>query len=86
MPPIDSELVLEDLRRFLRQCEADGLLVSRSQLDSYFAHFREEFGPFCLLRNEGSARGSAARGCAVVLPSLQQPRKRVCGHVASRRS
>ncbi len=45
MPPSDSELVLEDLRRYLRQGEADGLLVSRSQLDSYYAHFREEFGP-----------------------------------------
>src|ERR1035437_9842498 len=55
MPPNDSELVLEDLRRCLRQCEADGLLVSRSQLDSYFAHFREEFGPERLGTMDGAA-------------------------------
>ena len=45
MPPNDSETVLADLRRCLTKCEAEGLLVSRSQLDSYIAHFREEFAP-----------------------------------------
>ena len=55
MPPSDSELVLEDLRRYLRQGEADGLLVSRSQLDSYYAHFREGFGPESLGALDGTA-------------------------------
>jgi 5-methylcytosine-specific restriction protein B len=55
MPQTDSELVLEDLRQYLRQGEADGLLVSRAQLDSYFAHFREEFGPERLSAMDGPA-------------------------------
>jgi 5-methylcytosine-specific restriction protein B len=68
MPSNDSELVLEDLRRYLRQGEADGLLVSRSQLDTYYAHFREEFGPGLLGAMDGTAllnkmHGRAGKDC-----------------------